>query len=35
MIERALDSRAGVTPVEGEAAAALQSRDGAAALLRY
>lgn len=35
MIERALASRAGVTPVEGEAAAALQSRDGAAAVLRY
>ena len=35
MIERALGSRAGVTPVEGDAAAALQTRDGAAALLRY
>jgi hypothetical protein len=35
MIERALASQAGVTPVEGEAAAALEKRDGAAALLRY
>jgi hypothetical protein len=35
MIEHALASGAGVTPVEGEAAAALEKRDGAAALLRY
>jgi hypothetical protein len=35
MVEHALASGAGVTPVEGEAAAALEKRDGAAALLRY
>ncbi|MGH2987619.1 MAG: VLRF1 family aeRF1-type release factor [Solirubrobacterales bacterium] len=35
MIERALATRAQVTPVEGLAAASLREHDGAAALLRY
>jgi Bacterial archaeo-eukaryotic release factor family 10 len=35
MIERALATRAQVTPVEGLAAASLAEHDGAAALLRY
>jgi hypothetical protein len=35
MIERALATGADVTPAEGLAAAALEQRDGAAALLRY
>jgi hypothetical protein len=35
MIERALATGADVTPAEGLAAAALERRDGAAALLRY
>jgi hypothetical protein len=35
MIERALATGAEVTPAEGLAAAALERRGGAAALLRY
>jgi hypothetical protein len=35
MIERALDTGAQVTPVEGLAAQSLGEHDGAAALLRY
>lgn len=35
MIERALETGARITPLDGEAAAALQEHDGVAALLRY
>jgi hypothetical protein len=35
MVERALDTGARVTPVDGEAAEALASSGGAAALLRW
>ena len=35
MIERALETDARVTPLEGEAAAALDEHDGVVALLRY
>ena len=35
MIEQALDTGARVTPLVGEAAAALDEHDGVAALLRY
>ncbi|HEX2435041.1 MAG TPA: hypothetical protein VHI76_00140, partial [Solirubrobacterales bacterium] len=35
MIERALETDAGVTPLEGEAATALDEHDGVVGLLRY
>jgi Bacterial archaeo-eukaryotic release factor family 5 len=35
MIERALETSARITPLDGDAAAALQEHDGVAALLRY